>query len=104
MSDLNDPRDERGRQRFWVFSSWQWAVLGSYLVAIILSAIVGVIGKTALDNTTRIDRALCAEIIYLEHPELRRDPATQKLASDLRRLEVRCPAARLPGDRGPVGK
>lgn len=90
--------DQRRRHKLWRFSTWQWAVLGSYLVAVVLSFLVGRAGNTALDNTDRIDKALCAQIEYLEsqaavaiNPDSRDNILT--LSRSLRPLVPSCPAA-----------
>lgn len=89
---LSDPRRRRlhgwGRLRF---TTWQWAVLGSYIVAIVASLIIGRFATTAQNNTERIDKALCAQIEYLGQPRLRDDPQTVQLTADLRALVPSCP-------------
>lgn len=88
--------DRRSSTKLGPFTTWQWAVLGAYLVAIALSAIVGRTAHQAQVNTVRLDRAICAEIRYLEDvsPVARsaaQDPI-QGLIKNLRKLEVSCPA------------
>jgi hypothetical protein len=85
------PHTGDGRH-YWIFTTWQWAVLGAYLIAVVLSGVVGFLADRALDNTVRIDKAICAQIIYLDRPRLRDDPATVQLVTDLRELEETCPA------------
>jgi hypothetical protein len=62
------------------FTTWQWAVIGAYVIAIFLSAFVGAVAhqasqaakraeraaNEATENTVRLDKAICAEIHYLE--------------------------------------
>jgi hypothetical protein len=71
-------------------------VIGSYLVAIVLSAIVGAVASSALENTERIDKALCTQIAYLERqakvatsPEARSN--LNAFAASLRPLVPSCP-------------
>lgn len=90
--------ERRNRVHIWIFSTWQWAVLGAYAVAICLSVIVYRASNEALNNTERIDRALCAQIRYLEgvrpvaRPEAKDD--LSKLLNELRPLVPSCPPPR----------
>jgi hypothetical protein len=79
-----------------LFSTWQWAVLGAYLVAIVLSVAVGILADRAIDNTKRIDLALCHEIAYLDRqskavPTPRARSNLKAFADDLRPLSSHCP-------------
>lgn len=79
-----------------LFTTWQWAVICSYFVAIILSFIAGVAANRALDNTERIDKALCTQIAYLERQaKVAMTPAARDnlnaFAASLRPLVPSCP-------------
>jgi hypothetical protein len=90
--------DRGSGPHFWLLTSWQWAVIGAYIVAIVLSAVVGVLANKAQDNTERIDKALCAQIVYLERVSRSAPPASRgpvhQLTVDLRKLESSCKGAR----------
>lgn len=58
--------DQRNRVKHAGLSTWQWAVIGSYLVSVVLSFYSGRIATTAVDSTERIDQLLCTQIRYLE--------------------------------------
>lgn len=80
--------DRRNAVKHGPFTTWQWAVIGAYLVAIILSLAVGLLVSQALDNTRRIDRALCAEIEFLEGQD---GDQIRALNQNLRALVPSCP-------------
>jgi uncharacterized membrane-anchored protein YhcB (DUF1043 family) len=87
--------DVRSYKYGW-FSTWQWAVLGAYLVAVVLSVVVGLLADRAIDNTKRIDEALCHEIAYLDRqsrtvPTPRARKNLKAFANDLRPLSSHCP-------------
>lgn len=78
------------------FTVWQWAVLGVLMVAVIGSIAVGRIASTAVENTNRIDKALCIQIAYLEKQAgVSQSPAAKKnlnlFAATLRPLVPSCP-------------
>lgn len=78
------------------FTTWQWAVLAVLAIAVIGSIAVGRIAVTAIDNTNRIDRALCIQIAYLEkQSRLSTVPAARSnltnFAASLRPLVPSCP-------------
>jgi hypothetical protein len=87
--------DRGSGPHFWIFTSWQWAVIGAYIVAIVLSAVVGALARKAQSNTVRIDKALCAQIAYLDGVSRVAQPAARveinKLIVKLRVLEPSCP-------------
>lgn len=67
-------------ERHGPFTIWQWTVLGTCLIAIVLSAVVWHLADQAGNsaeranraaakataNTVRLDKSICAEIQYLE--------------------------------------
>lgn len=77
------------------FTTWQWAVLAVLAIAVIGSIAVGRVAMTAVDNTNRIDRALCIQITYLEkQSRLSTAPAAKvnlnNFAASLRPLVPSC--------------
>lgn len=88
--------DRATGQKHGPFTTWQWSVLGAYLVAILLSVVVGRIATQAVNNTERIDKSICSEIHYLEGViRVSENPAAAKqlggLVKDLRELTPGCP-------------
>lgn len=78
------------------FTTWQWAVVGVLVIAVIGSAFVGRVANVALDNTNRIDQALCIQIAYLEkQATVAASPAARSnlnaFAASLRPLVPSCP-------------
>lgn len=98
--------DSRGRRRLWLgLSTWQWAVVGAYLVAIVLSIALAIRGEQIDSNARKVQRSICAQAIYLDGVKSR-DPVAQarldKLVRELRALNRECPAS--PPERpGPGG-
>lgn len=88
--------DQRRRVKHGPLSTWQWAVVGAYLVAIVLSFYVGRTASAAVDSTERIDQLLCVQIQYLERQATTAtNPESQKnirlFAVSLRPLVPSCP-------------
>lgn len=90
--------DERNRVKHGPFSTWQWAVLGAYLVAIVLSFSVYGLAKRADVNARRGNAAICVQAAYLDaqvmtlestikqNPTAPETPARERGARELRRL------------------
>lgn len=60
-------------ERHGPFTAWQWAIIGAYIIAIVLSAVVWIdadraerAANKATATTVRLDKSICAEIQYLE--------------------------------------
>jgi hypothetical protein len=88
--------EDRPPPRHGPFTTWQWAVIGVLLVALIGSIYVGRIASSAVDSTNRIDKALCIQIDYLERQaEVATSPAAHDnllaFATSLRPLVPTCP-------------
>jgi hypothetical protein len=78
------------------FTTWQWAVIAVLLIAVVGSVFVGRIAESAINNTHRIDRALCIQIAYLERQAaVATSPAAHdnliNFAASLRPLVPSCP-------------
>jgi hypothetical protein len=70
--------DERRRVKFGPFSTWQWAVIGSYVIAIVLSAYVGAIANRGDDNARAGNVAICVEIGFLKNSDVQTQRAIEK--------------------------
>lgn len=57
--------DQRNRVHHGPFTTWQWAVLLSYGVSIVLAAAIGMLAHRADLNARRGNTAICAEIAFL---------------------------------------
>jgi hypothetical protein len=88
--------DERKRAKFGPFSTWQWAVIGAYLIAIVLSAYVGMLARRADENAHNGNVAICVEARFLRNTAdttrayLRanpKDPFTRERRQSLSNLE-----------------
>jgi hypothetical protein len=85
--------DERRRHQVLGFSTWQWAVIGTLIVSVVIGTAVGRIALTAKHNTERLNQSICAQVVYLDGirtpgPEQQR--RIDKLVHDLRALQD-CP-------------
>lgn len=88
--------DTRRRNKVGPFTPWQWAVVSSWFVIIVLGTVLTVFTVRTFHNTQRLNRSICAQAVYLDgirtrSPEVQK--ATDKLEADLRRLQ-RCPQAK----------
>lgn len=93
---LNRRQEDRPPLKHGLFTTWQWAVLGVLIIAVVGSFIVGRIADTAIENTHRIDRALCIQIAYLERqaafaPNPAAHDNLRAFATSLRPLVPSCP-------------
>jgi len=61
--------DQRNRIKHGWFTTWQWAVLGAYVVAIALSAAVAGLAQRADENAKRGNAAICVQVAFLENAE-----------------------------------
>lgn len=91
--------DRRNAVKHGPFTTWQWAVIGSYLATIILSAVLWQLAHRADVNSKRGNIAICVEVGFLvnsedtttriveknEHVRLRGLPTDQREAA-LRKL------------------
>jgi len=59
--------DRRHAVKHGWFTTWQWAVLGSYFVAIVLTVSVYKLAHRADDNANRGNAAICVEVAFLEN-------------------------------------
>lgn len=57
--------DQRNRVHHGPFTTWQWAVLLSYGVSIVLAAAIGMLAHRADINARRGNTAICAEVAFL---------------------------------------
>lgn len=99
--------DRRHAVKHGWFTTWQWAVLGSYVVAIVLAFCVGKLASRADDNAARGNAAICVVVGFLdnsltttervvrENPGAPENPARRMSAQRLRglvgRLEAEVP-------------
>jgi len=89
-------KEDRPPVKHGPFTTWQWAVIAVLLIAVIGSVYVGRIAATAIDNTERIDQALCTQIAYLEkQASVAANPMSRDnlnaFAASLRPLVPSCP-------------
>lgn len=59
--------DQRHRKMHGPFSTWQWAVLGAYFVAIVLAVSVYGLAHRADMNASRGNAAICVEVAFLDN-------------------------------------
>lgn len=59
--------DRRHAVKHGPFTTWQWAVLGSYVVAIILAFSVGKLATRADENAHRGNAAICVVVEFLNN-------------------------------------
>lgn len=59
--------DKRHRKMHGPFSTWQWAVLGAYFVAFVLSLVVWHLAHRADMNASRGNAAICVEVAFLDN-------------------------------------
>lgn len=102
--------DQRSRVRHGPFSTWQWAVLGAYLVALVLSISVGWLAHRADENAMRGNAAICVVSGFLRNslaatenairrnPDAPETPTRRVSAANLRdlvgQLETEVPSCR----------
>jgi hypothetical protein len=99
--------DRRHAVKHGPFTTWQWAVLGAYFAAIVLSLSVWGLARRANENARRGNAAICVEVAFLqnslrateralkENPTAPENPARRVSAQRLRdlvgRLEAEVP-------------
>jgi hypothetical protein len=59
--------DRRNATKHGPFTTWQWAVLGSYFVAIVLAVSVYKLANRADENANRGNAAICVEVAFLHN-------------------------------------
>lgn len=86
--------DRRGpRRKVFGLSAWQWAVIGAWLVLIVGGTALGTVSVTASRNAKRLNRSLCAQVVYLDgiqSPSREQQQRIDKLVNELRDLQ-HCP-------------
>lgn len=86
--------DRRGpRRKLLGLSAWQWAVVATWIVLVVGGTALGTIAVTANRNTHRLNRSICAQVVYLDGIKTRsteQQRRLDRLVSDLRSLQ-RCP-------------
>lgn len=85
--------DRRRRTKYWIFTTWQWGVVGAYFVAIVLSIALGVAVANVNSNAHRLNKSICAQVLYLDGiktDDQRSQKRIDRLVEQLRELQ-RCP-------------
>jgi hypothetical protein len=100
------PERRSGRGTLGPFSFWQWCVMAALVTCVVTSIVTAVLTERSTHNTTKLNRSICVQVVYLEGIRAR-DSAAQaklnKLVRQLRQLNPSCPHARGPRPVGPGG-
>jgi hypothetical protein len=88
---------DQDRPKHGPYTTWQWSVIGAYLVAIILSVAVGMLANRAVTNTEILSQEICFQINYLDrvskqtaNPQAGKN--IHRLVLRLRSLNTECPS------------
>lgn len=85
--------DTRRRNKYWIFTTWQWGVVGAYLVTIVLSIALGIAVAHVNSNNRKLNNSICAQVLYLDGVKSRNEQAQKQVDQLVRQLRglQRCP-------------